>query len=119
MTKLKFCSRVSTDSVEDVESQPLRHKKENFNTRKHFKREMRGALFIGSTPPPVTTHDFSHTQRTPALSRSLNMGLENDADLKRMREELKRERERVARLEKELKERMQKQKNSGARGQGR
>ena len=47
------------------------------------------------------------------------MGLENDADLKRMREELKRERERVARLEKELKERMQKQKNSGARGQGR
>ena len=50
------------------------------------------------------------------------MGLENDADLKRMREELKRERERVARLEKEVKERMRReaaQKNSGARGQGR
>ena len=30
------------------------------------------------------------------------MGLENDADLKRLREELKKERERVERLEKEV-----------------
>ena len=49
------------------------------------------------------------------------MGLENDADLKRMEAELKRERERVARLEREVKEKMrqQAQKNSGARRQGR
>ena len=32
------------------------------------------------------------------------MGLENDADLKRLREELQKERERVERLEKEVKE---------------
>ena len=31
------------------------------------------------------------------------MGLENDADLKRLREELQKERERVERLEKEVK----------------
>ena len=30
------------------------------------------------------------------------MGLENDADLKRLREELQKERERVVRLEKEV-----------------
>ena len=30
------------------------------------------------------------------------MGLENDADLKRLREELQKERERVERLEKEV-----------------
>ena len=33
---------------------------------------------------------------------SSNMGLENDADLKRLREELQKERERVERLEKEV-----------------
>ena len=32
------------------------------------------------------------------------MGLENDSDLKRLREELQKERERVERLEKEVKE---------------
>ena len=32
------------------------------------------------------------------------MALENDADLKRLREELQKERERVERLEKEVKE---------------
>lgn len=50
------------------------------------------------------------------------MGLENDADLKRMEAELKRERERVARLEKEVKERMRReaaQKNSRTTGKGR
>ena len=49
------------------------------------------------------------------------MGLENDADLKRMREELKRERERVARLEKEVKERMrmEAQKAADSRTRGR
>ena len=49
------------------------------------------------------------------------MGLENDAELKKLEKELQRERERVARLEREVKEKMrqQAQKNSGARGQGR
>ena len=46
-------------------------------------------------------------------------GLENDADLRRMREELKREKERVARLEKEVKEKMLAQKNAGSRTGGR
>ena len=44
--------------------------------------------------------------RTSAAFRytgySSNMGLENDADLKRLREELQKERERVERLEKEV-----------------
>ena len=49
------------------------------------------------------------------------MGLEKDADLKRLQEELRRERERVARLEREVKERMRQQaeKNAAARRQGR
>ena len=48
------------------------------------------------------------------------MGLENDADLKKLQEELRRERERVEKLEKEVKERMRQQlQNSGARRQGR
>ena len=48
------------------------------------------------------------------------MGLENDADLKKLQEELRREREKVEKLEKELKERMRQQsENSGARRQGR
>ena len=46
--------------------------------------------------------------RTSAAFRytgySSNMGLENDADLKRLREELQKERERVERLEKKVKE---------------
>ena len=46
--------------------------------------------------------------------------LENDADLKKLQEELRRERERVEKLEKEVKERMRQQlQNSGARRQGR
>ena len=44
--------------------------------------------------------------RTSAAFRytgySSNMGLENDPDLKRLREELQKERERVERLEKEV-----------------
>ena len=49
-----------------------------------------------------------------------DMGLENDADLKKLQEELRRERERVEKLEKEVKERMRQQlQNSGARRQGR
>ena len=44
--------------------------------------------------------------RTSAAFRytgySSNMGLENDTDLKRLREELQKERERVERLEKEV-----------------
>ena len=48
------------------------------------------------------------------------MGLENDADLKKLQEELRREREKVEKLEKELKERMRQQsEKSGARRQGR
>ena len=48
------------------------------------------------------------------------MGLENDADLKKLQEELQREREKVEKLEKELKERMRQQlQNSGSRRQGR
>ena len=47
--------------------------------------------------------------------------MENDADLRRMQEELKRERERVARLEKEVKERMRReaQKAADSRTRGR
>ena len=50
-----------------------------------------------------------------------NMGLENDADLRRLEEELRRERERVARLEREVKEKMRQQaeKNAAERRQGR
>ena len=49
-----------------------------------------------------------------------DMGLENDADLKKLQEELQREREKVEKLEKELKERMRRQlQNSGSRRQGR
>ena len=48
------------------------------------------------------------------------MGLDNDADLKRLQEELQREREKVERLEKELKERMRQQaQKSETRRQGR
>ena len=49
------------------------------------------------------------------------MGLENDTELKKLEKVLQRERERVARLEREVKEKMrqQAQKNSGARRQGR
>ena len=48
------------------------------------------------------------------------MGFDNDADLKRLQEELRREREKVERLEKELKERMRHQaQKSGSRQQGR
>ena len=47
------------------------------------------------------------------------MGLENDSDLKKLQEKLRREREKVERLEKEVKERMRQQlQNSGARRQG-
>ena len=47
--------------------------------------------------------------------------MENDADLRRMQEELKKERERVARLEREVKERMRReaQKNADSRTRGR
>ena len=55
-----------------------------------------------------------------------NMAFKNDADLKRLEEELRRERERVARLEREVKEKMRQQaekkqaeKNAAARRQGR
>ena len=46
---------------------------------------------------------------------------ENDPELKKLEEEVGRERERVARLEREVKEKMrqQQQTNSGARRQGR
>ena len=49
------------------------------------------------------------------------MVFENDAELKKLEEEVGRERERVARLEREVKEKMrqQAQKNSAARRQGR
>ena len=49
------------------------------------------------------------------------MGLEKDTELKKLEEELQRERERVARLEREVKEKMRQQakKISGARRQGR
>ena len=49
------------------------------------------------------------------------MVFENDAELKKLEEEVGCERERVARLEREVKEkvRQQAQKNSGARRQGR
>ena len=49
------------------------------------------------------------------------MGLENDVDLKRLEEELRRERERVARLDREVKEKARKQaeKNAAERRQGR
>ena len=48
------------------------------------------------------------------------MGFDNDADLKRLQEELRREREKVERLEKELKERMRQQaQKSETRRQGR
>ena len=48
------------------------------------------------------------------------MGLENDSDLKKLQEKLRREREKVERLEKEVKEKMRQQlQNSGARRQGR
>ena len=103
-----------------MKSQPLQQRRRKISTRGNISTG-RGYLKI-QPPPPVTTHDFSHTQRTPALLRSLNMGLENDADLKRMEAELKRERERVARLEKEVKERMRReaaQKNSRTTGKGR
>ena len=47
--------------------------------------------------------------------------MENDADLRRMQEELKKERERVARLEREVKERMRReaQKAADSRTRGR
>ena len=46
--------------------------------------------------------------------------MDNDADWKRLQEELRREREKVERLEKEVKERMRQQaQKSGARPQGR
>ena len=49
------------------------------------------------------------------------MGLENDTELKKLEEELQRERERVARLEKEVKERMRReaQKAADSRTRGR
>ena len=47
--------------------------------------------------------------------------MDNDADVRRQREELRREKERVAKLEREVKERMRQQaeKNAAARRQGR
>ena len=63
----------------------------------------RPGVFKHSNPHHQSPHTIPITLREHLL---LNMGLENDKDLKRMREELKKEKERVARLEKEVKERM-------------
>ena len=55
----------------------------------------------------------------PVINGARDMGLENDSDLKKLQEKLRREREKVERLEKEVKERMRQQlQNSGARRQG-
>ena len=44
------------------------------------------------------------------------MGLENDTELKKLEEELQRERERVARLEREVKEKMRQQGQKNLQG---
>ena len=70
----------------------------------------------------VATEDVLYQFGTWDLffKRARDMGLDNDADLKRLQEELQREREKVERLEKELKERMRQQaQKSETRRQGR
>ena len=76
-----------------------------------------------SSPPSCQCRPHHNLSRTEGLLcwKVWTMGLENDAELKKLEEELQRERERVARLEREVNEKMrqQAQKNSGARRQGR
>ena len=79
-------------------------------------------VHIKIQPNTSTQNTASSALRTWSFKEVLRtMGLENDADLKRMREELKREKERVARLEREVKERMRReaQKAADSRTRGR
>ena len=54
------------------------------------------------------------------LKQRRDMGFENDADLNKLKEDLQRERERLEKLEKEVKEKMKQQtQNAWPRRQGR
>ena len=63
-------------------------------------------------------HSFIHTEDLLFKKASTMPNLQNDADLRRLQEEIRRERERVERLERELRERQQREREERERNRG-
>ena len=102
-----------------IKSRPFQQKTSKVSTQGKVSTDCAG--YLAPTPPHPSTQTPQLQSDSEDTLKLENMAFENDADLKRLEEELRREKERVARLEREVKEKMRQQaeKNAAARRQGR